>query len=174
MKKLITVAILGSLLLMSLLLISCSEKEETEVSPFSAAEISGKVLWTRITEETDYTNYEFWPDHEGLKPGQAPHGAYHKVYINTPLLDALPVEDRTAPDGSIIVKENYSPDEKLAAVTVMAKVEGYDPEHGDWFWAKYSPQGEVQVAGKPDGCISCHAGMKDNDYVIIQPLDKAE
>ncbi len=159
---------------MSYFLISCTEKEEKEVSPLSASEISGKVLWTRIAEETDYTNYEFWPGHEGLKPGQAPHGAYHKVYINAALLDALPVENRTAPEGSIIVKGNYSPDQTLAAVTVMAKVEGYNPEHGDWFWAKYSPQGEVQAEGKPGGCISCHEGMKNNDYVIIQPLDKTE
>lgn len=174
MKKLVTAVLLSSLIFISCFLISCAKKEEKLVSPLSASQISGDVLWDRITEEADYTNYEFWPGHEGLMPGQAPHGAYHKVYINALLLNALPIENRTAPDGSIIVKENYSPDQTMAAVTVMAKVEGYNPEHGDWFWAKYSPQGEVQAEGKPDGCISCHAGMKSNDYVIIQPLDKAE
>jgi len=25
--------------------------------------------------------------------------------------------------------------------TVMYKVEGYNPDAGDWFWVKYSPQG---------------------------------
>jgi len=142
-----------------------------ELDPLSEEEINGKRLWTRISEEHDYRDYSYWPGHEGLQPGQAPHGPYHKVFVNPTLYNALPVEDKTVPDGGIIVKENYSADEQLASLTVMSKVEGYNPEAGNWFWAKYGPDGEIQAEGTPNGCISCHAGMKQNDYVIIRPLD---
>ena len=153
------------------LLFSCTEKtEETGAARLGDEEISDRALWKRITSEADYTAYEFWPGHEGLQPGQAPHGPFHKVYINSTLLSAIPVNSGEVPPGSIIVKENYSQTEELAAITVMAKVEGYDPEHNDWFWAKYTPAGETQASGKPNGCISCHAGMKKNDYIIIKPI----
>ncbi len=162
------------LLFCLVLLFSCDKKEEVDYGPLTKENISGESLWKRITEETDYTNYDFYPNHKGLLPGQAPHGVLHKVYINNTLSDALPIEERTAPFGTIIVKENYTADETLAAYTLMAKVDGYNPEHGDWFWAKYSSKGVVQAEGTPDGCISCHAGMKQNDYIIIHPLDADE
>jgi len=31
----------------------------------------------------------------------------------------------------------------------MYKVAGYNPGAGDWFWAKYSPQGKADKFGKP-------------------------
>lgn len=66
------------------------------------------------------------------------------------------------PDGAIIVKENYGPDQqKLVAVTPMYKVEGYNPDAGNWFWAKYAPDGSVQAAGKVDSCIECHKTADD-------------
>lgn len=170
-RKLVAVTVL---LLFVLLLAGCGgggARNAEVLDPLSEDEISGKRLWTRIREEHDYRNYSYWPGHEGLQPGQAPHGPYHKVFVNPTLYNALPVEDKTVPDGGIIVKENYSADEQLASLTVMSKVEGYNPEAGNWFWAKYGPDGEVQAEGSPNGCISCHAGMKQNDYVIIRPLD---
>jgi hypothetical protein len=152
--------------------VSCNSKEENlNLAPLTPASISDESLWKRITEETSYTDYSFWPGHEDLKPGQAPHGPFHKVYVNNTLISALPVDNDQVPDGSIIVKENYSLSKQLSAITVMAKVNGYDPTHNDWFWAKYSAIGVSQAAGKLNGCINCHIGMKRNDYIIIQPID---
>jgi hypothetical protein len=152
---------------------SCSKnRENIDVESFTKDNISAEALWTRIYSESKYTSYKFWPDHQGMHPGQAPHGPFHKVYINNSVARALPVQNRTIPYGGIIVKENYSKTKELAAITVMVKVEGYAPENNDWFWAKYSAAGAVQAEGQPGGCISCHEGMKKNDYIIIQPLDK--
>jgi hypothetical protein len=75
------------------------------------------------------------------------------------------------PDGSIIVKENFDAEEKLKNLTVMTKVAEYDPGYSDWFWAMYSAEGEVLREGLVTGCISCHAGMVENDYIIIRRLD---
>lgn len=44
-------------------------------------------LWKYITQESPYTQWAFWPDHEGMQPGQYPHGAFHEVYVNMPVLD---------------------------------------------------------------------------------------
>jgi hypothetical protein len=153
-----------------LVLISCQTEEEPIFSALSADEINGELVWDRITQDFSYRDYSFWPGHQGVRAGQAPHGALHRIYVNRTLLDALPVADSTAPDGSIIVKDNLTANRELDGVTVMVKAKGYNPEAGDWFWAKYGPDGEVQVEGTPNGCITCHEGVKNNDYVIVQRL----
>ena len=154
-----------------LLLFGCTQKEPLVLEPLEKSEIDDEALWLRITEENPYTNYEYLPGHEGLRPGQAPHGPLHKVFVNPTLFEALPIESRTAPHGTLIVKENYSTDEELNAITVMAKVKQFAPDDGNWFWANYAPDGTVRVSGQVSGCIECHSGMKSNDYVIIRPLD---
>jgi hypothetical protein len=153
-----------------LTLSSCMEYQEPELPALRAGEINAQVLWQRMTVETDYTRYEYWPEHEGMRLGQSPHGAFHRIFVNNALITGLPSEDRKAPEGSIIVKENYDIDENLMALTIMAKVPGFDPENGDWFWARYSPDGEILAEGSLMGCITCHAGAAFNDYVIVGNL----
>ncbi len=151
--------------------VGCARETEKILPPISRADISAEKLWKRITVETDWDTYAHWPRQEGLIPGQSPHGKFHEVYINAALSTALPIVSKKAPDGSIIVKENFTADKKLSNVTVMAKVAGYNPDDGDWFWAKYDPQGKVTGAGKVEACYECHAGVKDNDYIILWRLD---
>lgn len=74
------------------------------------------------------------------------------------------------------------PNAKLAAITVMYKVKGYNPEANDWYWVKYLPDGSVDkmngmaLAGKPPGCINCHASDSgaENDYLIGYNLSKGQ
>lgn len=148
------------------------KKKSKGLPALTKQEISGEKLWVRITEETNYKKYPYWPNHKGLQPGQSPHGEFHKVFINPLLRYSLPIKNHIIPNGSIIVKENYSSDKRLKYYTVMAKVAGYDPKDGDWFWAMYGLDGSVKKAGKLKSCIGCHSGLKDNDYIIIYPLDK--
>ena len=56
----------------------------------------------------------------------------------------------------------------------MAKVTDYSPETSDWFWAAFSPEGQVMAEGSPGGCVSCHEGMKKNDYIIIKSIDEPQ
>ena len=151
---------------------ACSEPEEPEVTPLSAQEISGERLWERITEESEYTTWGFWPGHEGYQPGQAPHGPIHRIFVNRPLRLAVPLPDQEVPHGGIIVKENLAADRTLNGYTVMAKVEGVAPATGDWFWVNYAADGTIRAEGSVGGCISCHSGMRDNDYIIAYPLDR--
>lgn len=104
-------------------------------------------------------------------PGQSPHGKFLKTYLNR----IAAGNPKTLPDGSIIIKENFGPDGKtLMAITVMYKASGFNPEAGDWYWVKYTPDGRVArtppekgsmpISGKFASCIDCHSGAEGNDF----------
>jgi hypothetical protein len=123
-------------------------------------------LWQYITGTSPYTDWQFWPGRDGMYKGTHPHGANLKLYANDIALEAARA-GKVMPPGSIVVKENYGKDAAtLMAVTPMYKVEGYNAEGADWFWAKYGADGEVQKAGKVEGCIKCHAKVKDQNWIF--------
>lgn len=140
------------------------------VGALMAADLPGTdpgEFWTYISRTNDYTKWPFFPGKEGTYPGQSPHGAYLKVYVNDIAYKAAK-EGKPMPNGAIIVKENYGQDQKtLMAVTPMYKVSGYNPEGGDWFWGKYGPNGKVMAAGKVQGCIDCHRARKAEDWRFL-------
>ncbi len=129
-------------------------------------------LWGEIK------NYEDWPvpeGFEGWQDGISPHGKYLRYYIND-----IAKEDLNR-DGAVIVKENYmekSPN-MLAAVTIMQKRIGYDPENKDWFYVKYAPDGKVMTdekgrkiagavgKGMDEGCVPCHKTAGGGDYLFM-------
>lgn len=113
--------------------------------------------------------------------GQHPHGAVLETFY-----DDVSVRGHR---GEVIVKKNYAGEgltssavardrgAHLASVTVMFKREqGYDPDHRDWFWVKYAPDGRlrtnpagVRLAGRvakgtDSGCIACHQAQEQSDY----------
>lgn len=114
--------------------------------------------------------------------GNEPHGVILEQTETT-----LSVQGET---GTVIVKHNYmAQDEPLSAeqvassqwmeyldaVTVMFRREsGYNAEAGDWFWAKYLPDGSLDrtpqgmpMAGRVPGCIQCHQNAEGGDYVFL-------
>ena len=121
-------------------------------------------LWNYITKVSPYQSWSFWPDYQDMQEGRSPHGALNKVYVND-----LALKSETPPVeyGSIQVRETYGLDNELRTITVMYKVKDYNPKDGDWFWAKYSAEGNAQIAGKPTACIGCHATRAKNDFVIV-------
>lgn len=154
-------------ILRTLLLIAAS----LGITSLALAEMPGPdeaALWKYITETSPYSSWGFWPDHQGLQEGDAPHAPLHKVFVNKKGLQSThaPVDY-----GTILVKENIGLDQKLKALTVMYKVKGYNPEAGDWFWVKYGTNGTAAKAGKPRGCISCHGGAEDNDHIMVHSFD---
>jgi hypothetical protein len=140
--------------------------------PEPAAEMppaDGQAFWRYITETNPYTQWDRWPGKEDMYPGQSPHGAYLKLYVNPVAMEALQAGNTTMPDRAILVKENYGEDrETLAAVTPMYKIAGYNSDGGDWFWAKYGPEGQDMEAGRLDGCIDCHRTAPGNDWLFTE------
>ena len=128
----------------------------------------GKV-WIHITKCNPYLGWGTWPGYPGIYPGKSPHGAFLKLYANGLALKAAR-EGKPMPNGAIIVKENYGKDQKtLMAITPMYKLKGYNPEGGDWFWAKYKPDGTVEKSGKVKGCIDCHRVQEEKDWLFTTP-----
>lgn len=126
-----------------------------------------RALWEHL-QEADYQSWPAYADSpDELYEGQRPHGALLRTYANEPAAGS----PDDLPEGSILVKENYTPERELAAITVMKKSSGYDPANQDWFWVKYEPDGSVarengqELAGKVQSCIGCHASAAGDDYV---------
>jgi hypothetical protein len=117
-----------------------------------------------ITRQNPYDSWELWPGKGKFYKGREPHGALLTTYVNDIALRSIREKSGMA-DGSIVVKENYTADKKLAGITVIYKIKGYNPPGGDWFWAKYTPQWAVEVSGKVKSCLECHGIREANDYI---------
>lgn len=131
---------------------------------------TGKDLWDYLAKVKYRKSFALWPGKGKLYKGTEPHGALLTTYVNKPALAAIKGKKGTMPADSIVVKENYMPDRKLAAITVMYKVAGFNPEAADWFWAKYTPDGKVEKEGKVGGCIGCHGKANGNDFLFTGEL----
>ncbi len=146
----------------------------------SDVEKAGK-LWSKIQKE-DYRNtWKMWPGKEAFYKGSHPHGALLTTYVNESAHDAIVNKKGSLPDGAIVIKENYMPDKKLGAITVIEKKDGYNPDAGDYFWVKFGVDGsvltkkmddgsEMPLAGKVPGCIGCHTVVKANDFLYTGPV----
>ena len=131
-----------------------------------------------------YTDWAFQPGvPEGFYSGLEPHGMVLRVYANDVAVADVEAGNGSHSEGAIIVKENHMPGDvdvssmeqqtplpdfggNLASITYMVKIPGYNPDAGDWFWAKQQPDGTIDAAGKPEGCIGCHGQVSDNDYIF--------
>jgi len=128
-------------------------------------------VYIYITSVNPYDMWSLWPDKGRMYKGAHPHGAFLTTYIND--YAALGIkEGKRMPHGSMIVKENYSQEKKLAAITVMYKIDGYNPDAGNWFWAKYEPDGKPLASGKVPECINCHKSRMENDYIMTADFVK--
>ncbi|MEW6584146.1 MAG: cytochrome P460 family protein [Nitrospirota bacterium] len=147
-----------------------------EITPSEAPELKVAMpgpdadrLREYIAVTDPYRRWKAWPGKEKLYKGTEPHGALLKTFVNDEAYWAVKDKKKMA-DGSIIVKENYTSDKRFVGLTVMYKVKGYNPDAGDWFWARYKPTGEVEVSGKVGACIDCHGKKKDNDYIMTETV----
>jgi len=130
----------------------------------------GKAVWEYIHQADPYQQWPLFPGKGKLYKGRHPHGAFLTTYVSPDARDAIAARAGMLPNGAFVVKENYTPEKKLAAVTVMYRVKGYDAEAGDWYWAKYAPDGKVLKDGKVKGCIQCHQAVISNDWIFTGPV----
>jgi hypothetical protein len=130
--------------------------------------------------------YENWPMKSDFYEGQEPHGAILRMYYNMVSVEGIPyhviIKDNYGGENATISRVRNNPGNYLGSVTVMVqREEGYDPEHNNWFWAKYLPDGTmdknpkgIPLAGKVAkmgggevaGCIGCHQNAAGEDYLF--------
>jgi hypothetical protein len=152
-----------------------AEQEQAEDTPSMQAtmpDTTAASLWAHLTDASYTADWPLWPGKGELYPGTEPHGMLLTTYVNGPALDALTNKTGTMPAGAIVVKENYMPDSMLAAVTIMYKVDGYNPDFGNWFFVKRLADGTVEAQGRVGGCQGCHAQQADNDYLFTGSLSR--
>jgi hypothetical protein len=125
---------------------------------------SGADLQRYIFEQMPYKNWSLWPGKGKFHRGTEPHGVYITVYANDIAMESINSAKGMA-NNSIVVKDNYNTEKQLTSVTVMKKVEGFNPEGGDWFWVRFSPDSKITNEGKVIMCLGCHTVAKDNDYI---------
>lgn len=155
MKRHLTAAVLG-LLLGSAALTACkslgTEEDQSEAS----------VLWDAMS---GYQSWGGFDGHVGIIRGKSPHGKFVRTVMND-----VGMQDQSAPGyGTIIVKENFSREDpdSLQGLTVMQRIEGYDPDNNDWFWARYTPKGELTHSGKVAFCADCHFDAGADDFIFL-------
>lgn len=163
MKKVLTVFMIA--LAVSFLYVEKGNAEDPTVK--------AKALWDMMQSQNYQETWALYPGKGKLYKGQEPHGMLLTTYVNQEADKGLRSGNKELPKGSILIKENYMPDKTLAAVTVMDKTgDGKD----DWFWVKYNPDGSVAkmgdtpLAGKPGGCIGCHAASTSGIHNIMTNL----
>jgi len=133
-----------------------------------------KSFWQYLSRrDAPYTKWPMLPGKDGLRQGEGPHGKFVKAYVNKLVADS----PKALPLGAILVAENYAEDQTtLQSIMVMYRVKGADPQHFDWYWLAYQPDGSIArtsaqegnkpVAGKMASCIDCHAKAKGADFVF--------
>lgn len=127
----------------------------------------------RLLQFLRESKYRNWAPFPGANPGDLllrhPHGTHQETYVNR----VAAADPEGLPPGAIIVQENFQKDQrKLVDVTVMCRLTGFDPEHGDWYWVKFRPDGtvvrdgETRLSGKVVSCIECHGRAAGGDFVF--------
>jgi len=116
---------------------------------------------------SDSAGYDAWSQYDpwlGVQASSSPHGPYVQIWVNDAAVSTL---GGTVADGGVLVKESYdTEDGEATGLTLMAKIEGYDPDNGDWFWASYSMDGTVKKAGSESGCYGCHEAGSDYSLIV--------
>lgn len=117
----------------------------------------------------DLDGYQRWAQFEGYPGIQKSKSSMHGKFVATYINAIAAADPKGLPDGSVIVKENFSKNDRatLNGLTVMKRVSGYDPEGGDWFWARYEPNGGPTHAGKVSMCADCHFDAGNDDFVFL-------
>jgi hypothetical protein len=125
----------------------------------------GKAVWNHLKGADFRKSFALWPGTKEQGPGKGQHGSISSTWVNRAALDCINGQMGTMPVGAILVKENFDEGKVLQNITVMYKARSYNPAAGNWFWVKYSPDGEIQLEGRVSPCIGCHDEKKDNDFV---------
>jgi cytochrome c553 len=154
--------------------ISCHVKERENdflyTSRLSRPEPRAAAVWPFVMAEDYQKKWKLFPGTTAQQRGNSPHGAFVTTYVNNVALEGINGKRGTLAPGAMVLKENYMPDRTLAAVTLMYKVAGFDPDNGDWYWLQRTAGGMVMAEGKVAGCIGCHSAKAANDFLYLGPV----
>ena len=113
--------------------------------------------------------YQEWAQFAGFPGIQESKSRAHGKFVATYINSIAAQDPAGVPFGSILVKENFSANDRatLESTTVMQRIEGYDPDNHDWFWARFTAGGELTHSGQVAMCADCHFDAGDDDFVFL-------
>jgi hypothetical protein len=142
----------------ALALTACGDKaDDTGTDGLSAADrAAGEAMWEALDGFEDWPQVEGW---EGIVDSTSVHLDQVQIWVNPAAADTIDAgAGDDMPDGAITVKAAYRDGETSPAnYTAMRKA------GGAWEYARFSPDGTVEVAGQSglDTCQGCHAAGQD-------------
>lgn len=121
-------------------------------------------IWDEISGYDSWGQLAPW---EGIQPSDDVHGESVQIWANGAAeATVAAAAGGDMPDGAITVKEGYgdASGSSVNAITVMKKIAGYDSANGDWFYARYTADGTVTMAGASavSSCAGCHLSGQDS------------
>jgi hypothetical protein len=167
MKKTVVVALALLFLFGALSMSRAQEAAKPAKSEVAMPSADADKVSEYMLKDHPYKKWKLFPGTKKMHKGGDPHGTLLTTYVNHVAMDSIKKKTMFA-EGSMIVKENYTADKKMVALTTMYKVKGFNPDAGDWFWISNAPDGKVQASGKVTACIDCHAKAKATDYVFTK------
>lgn len=124
-------------------------------------------LWDAIADRASWDQPSKW---QGVQPSNdlSPHGPYAEIHGNS---IAAANFGATHDDGAVLTKDIFEDADGTMArnVFAMQKIDGYDPDNGDWFWVRYDLDGSAVAAGAVGGCYGCHEDGTDHSFVDLEP-----
>ncbi len=141
------------------------EEKDSEPVVSDLPDTNGEDVYAYITEENNYRNWDTWPLKDEIYASTSIHGPLLSTYVSDNAVPAIRNRGGELPYGSLIVRESYDAEGELREIGVRYKAAGYDPEHNDWFWAAYKPEGEIIIEGMVESCLDCHSIEAKNDYI---------
>ena len=101
-----------------------------------------------------------------LKRSDTHQGMMVRTHLDPTAMQAYQNKAFPYANGAEVVKEGHmGADGPVSALFIMKKIEGYDPENGDWFYAMANGDGMVGEQGRMQMCISCHGAARDKDFI---------
>lgn len=157
------------LLGMSFMVIAACANTQTahpHAGPASSAEATAPARGTG-----DFASWRTWTQTNSKRFLSKGHGGkWVDVYVPTQLAGVYRNGTRPVAAGFEVAKAGYTDQAgtQFAALTVMKKMQsGYDPDHGDWYYAVFGEDGQtVRMEGKVPMCIRCHQQAADRDYLF--------
>jgi hypothetical protein len=141
------------LMLLSLAVLGCGEDVDEE---------GARALWAKIQDQ-GYRSWQRAPGYDAPQPTVRSHGQTAVVYLNEVMGVAVSGPSIEAwPLGALLVKDSFDGSD-LKFVAAMEK------QNGGWFFAEWSPDGEVEYGGEPDVCLDCHAAGGDRVLAVALP-----
>lgn len=125
-------------------------------------------------EDEEWMSFDGWENWQAITEIPVMSYAHGEnwvgIFVNNEARDTYQKAGVQFPECAAVVKAIYTDADGAAVLrlTMMVKMpEGYDPEHGDWWYGDSESTGTViGKGGRREECISCHEAAIETDYVF--------